>query len=106
MKPLFILARVVAAAMLLWSLARHPYSYFELLRIVVCAVCAFGIYAAIQWKQQGWAWAFGVLILLFNPFVKVALGRQMWNYVDVAVAVFLIASIFLLKEKADESAQS
>ena len=28
--------------------------------------------------------------LLFQPFVKVALGRTMWNVVDVAVAILLI----------------
>ena len=33
---------------------------------------------------------FGTLALLFQPFVKVALGRTMWNVVDVAVAILLI----------------
>lgn len=28
--------------------------------------------------------------LLFQPFVKVALGRTMWNVVDVVVAIGLI----------------
>ncbi|MBQ6064697.1 MAG: hypothetical protein IJK87_13900 [Prevotella sp.] len=34
---------------------------------------------------------FGALALLFQPFVKVALGRMMWNVVDVIVAILLIA---------------
>lgn len=89
----FTLARLAAAGMLVWALARHPYSYFELLRIVTCAVCAFGIYCAIQWKKQGWAWAFGVLILLFNPLVKVALNRQTWNVVDVVVAMLFLTGV-------------
>lgn len=105
MMALFTLARLAAAAMLAWALRPHPYGYFELLRIAVCGVGAFGIYCALQWKRQGWAWAFGGLIVLFNPFVKVALGRQMWNYVDVAVAAFLVASIFLLKPVTNAAPQ-
>lgn len=108
MNILFTLTRLACAGMLLWAVApqyfalpRHAYSFFELLRVAVCAVCGLGIYCALQWKRQGWAWAFGVLILLFNPFVKVALGRQTWNIVDVVVAAFLLASIFLLKPAAE-----
>ena len=33
--------------------------------------------------------------LVFQPFFKVALGRQMWNIVDVIVGLGLLASIFL-----------
>ena len=35
------------------------------------------------------------LAILFQPLVKIALGRQVWNIVDVAVGVGLIASIFI-----------
>ncbi|HSV11537.1 MAG TPA: DUF6804 family protein, partial [Hanamia sp.] len=34
------------------------------------------------------------LALLFQPFIKVALGRTMWNIVDVVVSIGLITSIF------------
>ena len=33
------------------------------------------------------AWTFGALALLFQPFIKIALGRLIWNGVDVVVAV-------------------
>jgi hypothetical protein len=32
----------------------------------------------------------GSLALLFQPFVKVILGRAMWNIVDVIVAIALV----------------
>jgi hypothetical protein len=94
---LFIIARLAASFFLVWALRPHPFNYFESLRLGTMAVCAFGIYCALRWKQQGWAWAFGFLALLFNPFAKVALNRQTWNVLDVAVALVLVASIFLLK---------
>jgi len=34
------------------------------------------------------------LALLFQPFIKVALGRTGWNIVDVVVAVILLATFF------------
>lgn len=106
MKVMFALARLVCAGMLVWALARHPYGYFQLLRIVVIGVCAFGIYCAVEWKKTGWAWVFGVLAILFNPLVPIALGRQIWKWVDVVVAIFLVATIFLMREGHRESTES
>ena len=41
------------------------------------------------------------LALLFQPFAKVALGRTIWNIVDVIVAVGLIGSLFLKNSKKE-----
>jgi len=38
---------------------------------------------------------YGGLALLFQPFIKIALGRQIWNIVDVITAIGLIISIFI-----------
>jgi hypothetical protein len=37
---------------------------------------------------------YGGLTLLFQPFYKIALGREIWNIVDVIVGAGLILSIF------------
>ena len=53
---------------------------------------------AYQSNQQGRQTEmiiYGGLALLFQPFYKVAVGRQMWNIIDVAVGLGLIISIFL-----------
>jgi hypothetical protein len=39
------------------------------------------------------------LALLFQPFMKIALGRTIWNVVDVLVSVGLILSLFTNKKK-------
>jgi low affinity Fe/Cu permease len=98
---IFIVLRIATAGMLVWALARHPIGYYTILRLVVCAVCAYGIYLAIRWKQQGWAFPFGALILLFQPLTNLRVTRQTWNYVDVAVAAFLVLTIFFLKPTKD-----
>ena len=43
---------------------------------------------------------FIALALLFQPFFKIALGRTIWNIVDVLVAVFLLGSIFVTAKKS------
>lgn len=55
------------------------------------------------WSQEKKALAvtFGALALLFQPFLKVSLGRTMWNIVDVIVAVGLLLLVLLNKEKKE-----
>jgi hypothetical protein len=36
---------------------------------------------------------------LFQPFFKIALGRELWNIVDVIVAIGLIITLFLDKQQ-------
>ena len=77
------------AVLLLVCLAPMPYGYYQLVRFV--AMVAFAIMAYIYYdkKQIPLAIIFGSLTLLFQPFVKVALGRVLWNVVDVIVAIGL-----------------
>ena len=38
------------------------------------------------------------LALLFQPFFKIALGREIWNIVDVVVGIGLLVSVFWKKK--------
>jgi hypothetical protein len=79
-------ARIVASLFLLAAFGPWPYDYFTLMRFVVSAVTAYGSYLAYErartastapWraKQQRWSLAFGLIALLFNPFVPIHLKR-------------------------------
>src|SRR5437667_11014169 len=89
-KVIFALARVVAAALLLWALAKHPIGYYTIVRLVTCTVCAYGTYLAMQRKQTGWAFIFGAIAILFQPSVAFRMTRQTWTYVDVTTAIALL----------------
>ena len=82
------------AVILLLCLAPMPYGYFTLVRFL--ATLVFGIYAYkyYQTKKVGLMWAFVTLALLFQPFAKVALGRAIWNVIDVVVAIGMIILFF------------
>ena len=81
---------IILAALLLLCLAPMPYGYYQLVRFVSMVVFAVMAYQYYVKKQELWAVAFCALALLFQPFFKVALGRTMWNIVDVVVAILLI----------------
>ena len=92
---------LVLAAMMLLCLAPMPYGYFQLVRFV--AMVAFGIIAYRYYiiNKNIAAWVFGLLALLFQPFLKIALGRTIWNVIDVLVAILLIA-IFVYEKRMEQ----
>lgn len=96
MKQLYL----ILAAMMLLCLAPMPYGYYMLVRFV--AMVAFGIIAYRYYtiNKKTAACVFGILALLFQPIIKIALGRLIWNVVDVLVAVLLIA-IFLIEKRME-----
>ena len=80
------------AALLLLCLAPMPYGYYELVRFASMVIFAVMAYQYVQEKRNTLAVVFGALALLFQPFVKIALGRTIWNIVDVIAAIVLIVS--------------
>ena len=66
------------------------------------SVCSDGI-QILRREKNVLAIMFGTLALLFQPFVKVALGRTMWNVVDVVVAIGLI--VLYYKERNQSGMQ-
>lgn len=74
-----------------------PYGYFQLVRFL--ALIGFGILAfqANQQNKQTEMFIYVALVLLFQPFLKIALGREIWNIIDVVVALGLLISFFKKK---------
>lgn len=82
------------AAVLLLCLAPMPYGYFTLVRFLATLVFGIYVYKYYQTKKVGLMWVFVTLALLFQPFAKVALGRAIWNVIDVIVAMGMIVLFF------------
>ena len=88
---------LILSAILLLCLLPMPYGYYTFVRFV--SMVAFGVMAYRYYTQYKMALTitFGALALLFQPLIKIALGRIMWNIVDVIVAVLLI--VLWIKER-------
>jgi hypothetical protein len=85
--------KIILVLLLLACLLDMPYSYFMIVRFL--ATCSF-LYFSYNSRNAGnnsGAILYLVLALLFQPFFKIALGRFVWNLVDVVVAILLMISI-------------
>lgn len=97
MKPIL---KLVIAVLLLLCLFNMPYGFYTLVRFAATAAFAYMAYDYFKAKREGLGFTFTALALLFQPFFKFALGRSIWNIVDVLVAIglfFLIIKAFKKK---------
>lgn len=92
---LSIVIKVVLSVLLLVCLFDMPYGYYQLVRFIAMLGFALLVYFSYQSKQNIAVIVYIGLIILFNPIIKIALGRIVWNVVDMIVAVGLIASFFV-----------
>ena len=76
-----------------------PYGFFTIVRFAATCGFVYMSYEYFSQKQNKLGFVFAALSLLFQPFVKISLGRIVWNYVDVAVAAFLIYLIIKTFDK-------
>jgi len=101
----FIIARIIAIALLFWSLDKHPYDYYTILRFAVCGVTAYGAWFASEIKNQGWAWCLGIIAVLFNPIFPVHLDKKTWGFIDIGVGIILIVSLILLRKPKTKTSE-
>lgn len=90
--------KIILAILMFICLADVPYGYFQFVRFA--ALVGFGLLAiaASNEDNQTEMFIYGALALLFQPFFKIALGREVWNVVDVIVGGGLLVSIFISKK--------
>ncbi|MCQ2274585.1 MAG: hypothetical protein MJZ86_07320 [Bacteroidales bacterium] len=92
------------AALLLICLFPMPYGYYTFVRFIAMAAFAYFAYSYYvrDEKPTPFVFIFGALALLFQPFVKITLGRVIWDIVDVAVAILLVV-LFFYNQKNKQS---
>lgn len=87
------LIKITLSILLILCLFKMPYGFYQLVRLV--ALIGFGFLAlqAYQLKKQTGVLIFLGLAVLFQPFVKITLGRDIWTIIDAIVAVGLIITV-------------
>jgi hypothetical protein len=86
--------KIILAILFFVCLLDMPYGYYQFVRFAGMIGFAFIAYQANQQNKQIEMLIFIGLALLFQPFFKIALGRELWNIVDVIVGVGLLVSVF------------
>jgi len=91
--------KVVLAIFLFLCLFKMPYGYYQFVRFVTMVTFAYLAYTANEQNKKNKVFVYIALAILFQPFVKIALGRTVWNIVDIIVGIGLLLSIFQNKNK-------
>jgi hypothetical protein len=71
-----------------------PYGYYQLVRFVAMFGFSFFAFSHYQINDIKLFVFYIGLAILFQPFYKIALGRALWNIIDIAISSFLLVSIF------------
>ena len=78
------------AIALILCLFSMPYGYYQLVRFLAMAIFAYLAFCDYKDGATDRMILFIVLAILFQPFAKIAIGRVLWNIIDVIVAGYLI----------------
>lgn len=85
--------KLLLAGLFLGCLASMPYSYYQLVRTLGMVG-----FAALAWaysskpnKTLTIVWIASAVLI--NPLFKIALGRTLWNIVDIIWALILVGTI-------------
>jgi len=87
--------KLIAIVFLLGALGDWSYGYYQILRWIVCASGAYLAYSYHESNKTTWAWAFGIIAILFNPILPIYFTREIWQPIDVIVAVIFIIAMFV-----------
>lgn len=94
--------RIILAVFLLMSIAPMPYAYYILVRYISSVIFAVMAYVYICENRKILCVVCVSLFGLFQPFIKLPLGREVWNIVDVLVAIFLLYLSFMDRWKTNK----
>lgn len=66
------------------ALVELPYAYYVILRIIVCAPCAYLAFADGTIGRTRWAWTLGIAAVIYNPIFRIHLNRELWSIINFA----------------------
>ena len=85
--------KIFLAILLIACLADLPYGYYQFVRFAAMAGFGYLAYNANEQEAKNEVLIYLALAILFQPFFKIALGRALWNGIDVVVGIGLIVSL-------------
>lgn len=72
-----------------------PYGFYQLVRFTAMAGFVILAYQASEKQDKAEMTVYVCLAILFQPLIKISLGRDIWNIVDIVVGIGLIVSIYI-----------
>ena len=82
--------QIVGAILLLLCILPMPYSFYTIVRLAMTVIGGYLAYNYYSQNKKELAITFLIVAILFQPFIKFALGREVWLKVDIVTAIFLL----------------
>lgn len=82
---LYVIMAGVGAALL-----PHPYGYYQVMRWVVTASCAWLSINAHRSSDEGWVWCWAVVAGIYNPVLPIHASRAVWSVVNLATIAIAV----------------
>jgi len=73
------------------------YGYYVFLRWIVFLTAIYITYLFFKEKRTNWEWIIIIIGILFNPIIPVYLSKQIWQVINIIVAIILVITIFIAK---------
>jgi general stress protein CsbA len=98
MKQIETLIKILLAILFFLCLLDMPYGYYQLVRFIALVGFSILAYRSYEKEYKNEMIIFIGLALLFQPFIKIALGRELWNITDVIVGIGLLITLFIKRK--------
>jgi len=85
--------KIILAFLLFICLLEMSYDYYQLVRFAAMLAFAYFAYFANQKKKINEVFIYSGLAILFQPIVKIALSKTVWESIDVLVGLGLLFSL-------------
>jgi len=99
MSKFMTILKIILSILFILCLLDMPYGFYQLVRFAALAGFVILAYKANEQQNKTEMIIYVCLAILFQPLIKIALGRTIWNIVDVVVGLGLIISLFLKPKK-------
>ncbi len=93
------LIKIGLAILFFLCLLDMPFGFYQIVRFVALVGFVLLAYQANKDGNKKEMIIYIGLALLFQPFIKIALGREIWNIVDMIVGIGLIITLFVAKKE-------
>jgi hypothetical protein len=90
--------KIVLAALFFLCLLEMPYGFYQLVRFIALVGFSILAYQSYENENKYLTIIYIGLAILFQPLIKISLGREIWNIVDVIVGIGLIVSLFIRRK--------
>ena len=94
--------KILLAILFFLCLVKLPYGFYQLVRFTAMVGFTILAFRSFERENKTEMVIYIVLAILFQPLIKISLGREIWNVIDVCVGIGLLVSIFYKPKSVNE----